>query len=83
MEIKLDSDRRERAIESIKRYAAGQLDEEIGDLGAGMLLDYFLTEIGPSIYNKAIADAQANLHEQVSDLDGRCFAPEFAYWTKD
>ena len=83
MVIKLDPDRKKRAIESIKRYFVDQLDGEIGDLGAGLLLDYFLAEVGPSVYNKAIGDAQANLHEQVADLDGRCFVPEFGYWTKD
>ncbi|MBL8977562.1 MAG: DUF2164 family protein, partial [Gemmatimonadetes bacterium] len=41
-----------------------------------------LREIGPSIYNGAISDAQAFLRDRVADLEGTCSEPEFAYWPK-
>jgi uncharacterized protein (DUF2164 family) len=65
---------------SIKRYAAEHLDEEMGDLKAGLLLDFCLKEIGPSIYNKAIADARTYFEVRLVDLDGVCYEQEFAYW---
>ena len=34
------------------------MDEEIGYLGADLLLDFILIEIGPVIYNKAVTDVQ-------------------------
>jgi len=46
------------------------------------MLDFFLEEIGPSIYNKAIADAQAHTHDRVGDLDGVCYEPEYGYWKR-
>lgn len=67
---------------SIKRYAAEHLEQEIGDLQAGLLLDYVLQEIGPSVYNKAVHDAQYYLQERVSDLEGVCFEKEFGYWAE-
>ena len=82
MAIKLSDDTQQRLIPSIKRYVAENMDEEIGDLGARLLLDFFVTELGPSIYNAAIADAQARLRDQVSDLDGSCYEPEFGYWKR-
>ena len=33
-------------------------------------------------YNKAIADAQAHMHDRVGDLDGSCYEPEFGYWKR-
>ncbi len=45
------------------------MSEPIGDLAAGLLLDYFVEEIGPTIYNKAIAHAQARMQLRVSDRD--------------
>jgi uncharacterized protein (DUF2164 family) len=44
------------------------------------MLEFILKEIGPSIYNGAIADAQTFFRDRVADLDGACTAPEFAYW---
>ncbi len=69
-------------IASIKRYFAENMEDEIGDLKALLLLEFVLKEIGPSIYNQAVGDAQACMQEKVTDLDGSCFEPEFGYWTK-
>jgi uncharacterized protein (DUF2164 family) len=45
-------------------------------------LEYIVEEIGPSIYNAALADVQVYLRERLEDLDGACGVPEFGYWTK-
>ena len=68
---------------SIKRFAAEQLDEEMGDLKAHLLLDFVLKEIGPSIYNRAIADAQTYFQSRVADLEGVCHEKEFTYWAPE
>lgn len=70
------------AVASIKRYFEENMPEPIGNLPAGMLLDFFLEEIGPVIYNRAIADAQAQLAIRVSDMSGELYADEFQYWPK-
>ena len=59
MAITLSPGRTEAGIASIKQYAAEHLAQTLGDLQAGLLLDFVLVEIGPSIYNRAIQDAQA------------------------
>jgi len=76
MNIELSKDRRQELIRSIKSYFLEQHDEEIGDLKAGLLLDFFLDLIGPSVYNQAVKDAQAYFQQKVEDLDGVCFQPE-------
>ena len=83
MAITLTPDTIKRLHGSIKRFAAEHLDEEMGDLKATLLLDFVLKEIGPSIYNTAIADAQTYFQGRVADLEGVCHEKEFTYWTPD
>jgi len=80
--IELGKKEREQAVASIKRYFQEELPEPIGDLPAGLLLNFFLEEIGPAIYNQAIADAQARMASRVADLNGELYADEFQYWAR-
>ncbi|MGO9438306.1 MAG: DUF2164 domain-containing protein [Terracidiphilus sp.] len=80
--IELSKQARAEAIASIQRYFRDEMPEPIGELPAGLLLNFFLEEIGPAIYNKAIADAQARLLGRVSDLNGELYADEFQFWIR-
>src|SRR6188472_1866517 len=42
MAIALAPDVKKQALSSIKQYVAQHLDQDLGDLQAGLLLDYFL-----------------------------------------
>jgi len=78
--IELPDAARAQSVASIKRYLTEELDLDVGELKAGLMLDFILKEIAPSVYNAAIGDAQSFLRDRVADLDGACTAPEFAYW---
>ena len=82
MAIKLKKEVEERLVASIMRYIGENMEEEIGQLKAKLFLDFCLQELGPSIYNQAVAEAQAHMLEKVTDLDGMCHETEFAYWKK-
>ncbi len=82
MILELTPDATKQSIASIRRYFAEELDQDIGDLKATLVLEFFMKEIAPSIYNSAIADAQTYLRDRVADLDGACSAPEFAFWDR-
>ena len=82
MTIKLKKEVEERLIGSIRRFAAENMDEEIGDLKARLLLNFCVKEIGPSVYNQAIADAQAYMLNKAQDIEETCYEVEFAYWKK-
>lgn len=82
MSTALSADLSKQLRESIKRFAAEHLDEEVGDLKAALLLEFCLTEVGAVVYNQAIADAQRYFQERSADLDGVCHQPEFTYWAK-
>jgi len=82
MTIRIDNEAEKRAIASIKRFVSETLEDDIGDLKASLFLEFCLREIGPTIYNRAVADARKFLEERLSDLEGTCFEPEFSYWKK-
>jgi len=82
MPIELSKPSRADAIRSLQRYFEENLPEPINDLPAGLLLNFILEEIGPAIYNQAIADAQTRLQPRVQDLGGELYENEFQYWTK-
>ncbi|SFU52913.1 DUF2164 domain-containing protein [Pseudoduganella namucuonensis] len=82
MAIKLSKEVEERLVGSIQRYCSKNLDEEVGELKARLFLDYCLREIGPSVYNQAIQDAQAAMQDKIAEIDTTCYEHEFSYWQK-
>ncbi len=80
--MNLSKDTEKYLIGSIKRFFAEEMDEDVGDLKSALVLDFCVREIGPSIYNQAIADAQEYFEEKTSDLSGVRYEPEFNYWKK-
>jgi uncharacterized protein (DUF2164 family) len=84
MPIELNRETTKALTASIQRYFREKLEmeEEIGELKAGLLLDFCLKEICPTVYNLAIREAQAYMQEKVTDLDGTCFQVEMTYWKK-
>ena len=82
MSIELSKEARTQAIASIERYFLEHMDEKIGNIAASGLLGFFLEEIGPVIYNKAVADVQERLQMRVSEIDLEVHEDEFQYWRK-
>jgi uncharacterized protein (DUF2164 family) len=82
MSVRLTPDQRKRAIQSIGRYLDDELEQEIGEMQAGFLLDYFLIEIAPIAYNQGVSDARRFIEEKLQDLSGTCFEHEFSFWNE-
>lgn len=80
MPIELPPQHRQDAIASLQQYAERNLPEPLGDLAAGLLLDFFLQDIAPAVYNQAIHDAQARLDTRIAELDGELYEAPFTYW---
>jgi uncharacterized protein (DUF2164 family) len=68
---------RKQAIAALRQYFAANLDDENGDLKAGLLLDFILTELGPSVYNQGLADARGFFEERSNDLAAILSRDEF------
>ena len=52
------------------------------NIAAGALLNFFLQEIGPTVYNKAVAEVQERMQARVLELDIEVHEGEFQYWPK-
>lgn len=69
MKIELDKERSRRMIEKIRIFMENEFDQPIGELKAGLLLEFLLNELGPSIYNQGLSDAQAFVQDRLIDLE--------------
>ncbi len=79
MRIRLTDLRRERMLRSLKKFYVEKLDQEIGDLAADQILDFFVKELGPAVYNQAIQDARAFIQGKLDDLEGDFYEPDEPY----
>ncbi len=82
MTIELAKEARQEAIKSIERWFEQNREESIGNIAAGALLAFMLDEIGPSIYNRAVADVQERLGARIAELDIEVHEDEFGYWRR-
>ena len=82
MTIEISKEARKEAIASIERYFQQNMEERIGNIAAGALLGFFLEEIGPLVYNQAVADVQERLQARIIELDIEIHEDEFQYWRK-
>lgn len=66
--IRLTKEQRTDMVVSIKRYFKQEKGEEIGDLGAGLLLDFIIERLAPEFYNQGVADSSQYMSERLEDM---------------
>ncbi|MEO5713398.1 MAG: DUF2164 domain-containing protein [Luteolibacter sp.] len=69
------------AIGSLQRYFSGNLDCELSEMQANLLLKYIFQEFGAFSYNRGVEDAQRFLLSKAEDLPGTCFEEPFEFWS--
>ena len=55
-------------VSEIKNYFSKEREEEIGDLAAGLILDFILEKIAPEFYNQGVYDSHKYMEDAVEDL---------------
>lgn len=76
MRIQLSPDRRAALLQALKRYVAEEFEEPVSDFRAEALLDFFVRELGPPVYNQGVRDAAAFLQAKLADIEGDVYEPE-------
>ena len=76
MRIKLSDERKEDLLKTLTDFYREHFDEELSTYRAERLLNFFIKQLGPPIYNQAIADARAFMSEKLEDLDVEYYEPE-------
>ncbi len=82
MAIKLTPQETEEVLHSLRKYFSSELDQELSELKAKLLLDYLQQEIAPLAYNQGVRDAEEYFRARVEDLPGMVFEPGLTYWQK-
>ena len=55
-------------IAEIKNYFSKEREEELGDLAAGLILDFIVKKLAPEFYNQGVSDSHRYLHDAAEDL---------------
>jgi uncharacterized protein (DUF2164 family) len=76
MRIRLADERRTSLIRSIKNHFDEEFDEPLSDFRAEALLDFFVRELGPPVYNQGVRDACGYMQEKLGDIEGEVFETE-------
>ena len=76
MNIRLSEDRRARLLRSIKAHFDEYFDEPLSDFRAEGLLEFFLRELGPPVYNQGVRDASGYIQRKLADIEGEVYEQE-------
>jgi uncharacterized protein (DUF2164 family) len=76
MKVRLSPERRAALVESVIDYYATGFDETLSTFRAEALLDFFVRELGPPVYNQGVRDAAAFLQAKLADIEGEVYERE-------
>ncbi len=74
--LKLSKEQREQMVSAIRAYFLNERDEELGDLAAGFILDFFVQELAPHFYDQGVSDSYLYLSDRLGDLLSIQFGPK-------
>jgi uncharacterized protein (DUF2164 family) len=66
--IKISKENKEEMRNHIINYFSEERDEDLGDLASQLLLNFFIEELAPYVYNQGIEDAHVYVKDKVDDL---------------
>jgi uncharacterized protein (DUF2164 family) len=68
--IQLSEERRRGLLRELQAHFLDHHGDEIGELKAGMLLEFFVERLAPPIYNEAIHAARKFIQKRLEELEG-------------
>lgn len=69
MKIRLSDEQKKRMREILHDFYLDEKDEDIGLIFEEKLIELFMDELAPLVYNKALDDAKAWFTEKMNDAD--------------
>ncbi|AQX54969.1 hypothetical protein A2U94_16200 [Bacillus sp. VT 712] len=66
--LTISKEKKKVLIEEIQTYFLNERDEEIGELAAGLLLDFFIDKIAVEFYNLGVEDSYRYMSDRLEDL---------------
>jgi uncharacterized protein (DUF2164 family) len=74
--MKVKKEERDRIIRNIQVYFLDEHDQEVGDIAAEGVLQFFWKEIGPYIYNDALGEARKVIAERMLSIEDELYVLE-------
>ncbi|WP_434512202.1 DUF2164 domain-containing protein [Desulfitobacterium sp. AusDCA] len=68
--IEINKETQEDMILEIKAYFLKEREEDLGDLAAQLILDFFMEKLAPLAYNQGVFDSYKYMSERTEDLLG-------------
>jgi len=65
---RISDEKRQQAIDDLIYFFESERSEKIGVIAAEQLLDFFLENIGPDVYNRGLSDAKTAIAKRMEDL---------------
>ncbi len=66
--VKILKEKRDEMVSEIKNYFSNEREEEIGDLAAGLILDFNVEKLAPEFYNQGVYDSYKFMEDVAEDL---------------
>jgi uncharacterized protein (DUF2164 family) len=66
--VKITKEVRDEMVAEIKYYFSHERAEDIGDLAAGLILDFIQEKLAPAFYNQGVYDAHTYMQDAAEDL---------------
>ena len=76
MRIRLAPERYAALLRALKDHFTAEFDDDLSDFRARGLVDFFVRELGPPVYNQGVRDACGFLHEKLGDIEGEIYERE-------
>ncbi|WFA07704.1 DUF2164 domain-containing protein [Tissierella sp. Yu-01] len=66
--IKIDKGKKEEMRKKVVSYFHSERDDDLGDLASQLIVDFFIEELGPYIYNQGVEDAYVYTKDKAEDM---------------
>jgi len=66
--IKLSDPIREKLIYELQEYFRKEREDDLNHLGAHLMIDFIIKELGPMIYNQALFDVHKLMEDKIDDI---------------
>lgn len=64
----LSKEQKERMISEIKYFFKKERDEDLGDLAAMLILDFFTEKLAKEFYNEGVHDSYKYMSDKIEDI---------------
>jgi len=76
MRIELSEERREQLATEVQQLFLDEFERDLSEFQAERLIDFFMSQMGPPVYNQAVQDARRYVMAKLDDLDGEVYESE-------